>query len=132
MENQNIRETMLGETTREPANPCAVFDIIDVDVTYEKGDLIGNMEIRSAHHGVKVVGVTLVLTPSAISPKIYAMAVTSNSNGMALPLSVMATSNQANLSGVTRVAAQMIIAFYQIGDPKLRTCQKVESFSISG
>jgi hypothetical protein len=94
------------------------------------GDLIGNMEILKSHPGIKIVGITLVLTPSATSPEVYAMAVTSHSEGIAVPVSLMATSNRCDLTGVTTVAAQMIIAYQQGGDPKMRTCQQVQSFPI--
>jgi hypothetical protein len=132
MENDSIVETMRSETTKAPNRSCAVFDLGDIEVSYEKGDLIGNMEIIRARPGVKVVGVTLVLTPSATSPEIYAMAVTSHTSGISLPVSLMATTNKASLTDVTEVAAQMIIAYYEPAHRDLKTCQVVKTFPISG
>jgi len=132
MENDSIIETIMSEVTKAPERSCELFDLGEIEVSYEKADLIGNMEVVKARPGVKVVGITLVLTPSATSPEIYAMAVTSHTSGISLPVSLMATTNKASLSGVTQVAAQMIIAYYEPGQRGLKTCQVVKMFSISG
>jgi len=109
-----------------------MMTIGEVEVNYDGKQLIGNVEVTAAKHDIRVLGITLILTPDAASPKIYAMAVASYPTGISLPHSVATTTTETPVSGTMQIAAQIICAYTQSHDATLKTCQDVRMFSVSG
>jgi hypothetical protein len=104
----------------------------EVEVNYDGKQLIGNVEVTAAKHDIRVLGITLILTPDAASPTIYAMAVASYPTGISLPHSVATTTTETSVNGSMQIAAQIICAYTQSRDTTLKTCQDVRMFTVSG
>jgi hypothetical protein len=131
--NQAIVDRMLSYVRGDAQknNACSGdFTFDDFAVSYPSHELIASVEITRIPKGATLLGVTVLAAPNPFSAATYCMAVTADSGGLALPVSLLAATRSVAFAGPTRVAG-MIILSYSLPGSGEQECTIIRQFTVA-
>jgi hypothetical protein len=135
--NQSIADGMLGclrsggaKAAVAQTQPCGSgFDVTDFAVTYPGNQLMANVGVAGMPAGATLLGVTVGATPDMGSGATYCMAVAADSNGLSLPVSVLATSTATSFPAPTAVVGFVVLSYSVDGEAE-QQCLVTQSFTV--